>query len=289
MTALSAEAAETVLLTVEDGVGTITLNRPDRLNAMDGAMRDAFPARLEEAADRDDVRVVLVTGAGRGFCAGADLDVLDALGEGEEKVQMPGRGFLAARTIPKPVIGVVNGACAGIGLVFALACDLRFSTPTAKFGTGFARRGLVAEQGLAWLLPQLVGHSRALDLLFTSRVVDGAEAHALGMVDQLHEPDELMPAAVAYARNLVENSSAVSMGLIKWQAQRAQETSLWQALDDADEMTRRTLEGRDFVTVGATLRRDDQPGYLPIPPGRLGDEPPLDLIPPHLPRFEQRT
>ncbi|WP_162799300.1 enoyl-CoA hydratase-related protein [Nocardioides sp. 616] len=276
---LSAAAAEAVTLTVEDGVGIITLNRPDRLNAMDPAMQEGLPARLHQAADDDEIRVILLTGAGRGFCAGADLEVLSGLGDGD-KVEMPGREFLVARTIAKPVIGVVNGACAGIGLVFALACDLRFSTREAKFGTGFARRGLVAEQGLAWLLSSLVGHSRALDLLFTSRVITGEEAHALGMVDQLHDEADLLPAAIRYARNLVENSSAVSMGVIKWQAQRAQESTLWEALDDADEITTRSLAGRDFVTTGATLARDARPEYLPIPQGRLGEKPPVELIPP---------
>ena len=120
-------------------------------------MRAAFPARLEEAADRDDVRVILLTGAGRGFCAGADFAVLSALGQGRADRALPGPRYLVAKTIPKPVIGVVNGACAGLGLVFALACDVRFASPETKFGTGFARRGLVAEQGLAWLLSDLVG------------------------------------------------------------------------------------------------------------------------------------
>jgi enoyl-CoA hydratase/carnithine racemase len=276
---LSPAAQKAVLLDVEDGVGMITLNRPDRLNAMDPAMQEGLPGRMREAADRDDVRVIVLTGAGRGFCAGADLEVLSDLGSGETHVDMPGRDFLMARTIPKPVIGAVNGACAGIGMVFALACDVRFSVPTAKFGTGFARRGLVAEQGLAWLLPQLIGHSRAMDLLLTSRVIEGEEAHRLGLVDQLHAPDQLLPAALAYARALAENNSAVSMGVIKWQVQRAAETSLWEALDDADEITKRSLSGRDFVTVGATLGAKDRPAYLPIPRGRLSDEPPLHLIP----------
>ncbi|TYL54962.1 enoyl-CoA hydratase [Nocardioides sp. BGMRC 2183] len=277
--ATSDTSDESVLLTVEDGVGVVTLNRPARLNAMDTAMQHALPARLAEAADREDVRVIVLTGAGRGFCAGADLGVLTGLGEGDEVV-MPGRDFLIARTIAKPVIAAVNGPCAGIGMVFALACDLRFSTPEAKFGTGFARRGLVAEQGLAWLLSKLVGAGAAMDLLLTSRVIDGSEAHGLGMVDQLHSESALLPAALDYARTLAAGSSAVSMGVIKWQLQKAQETTLWQALDDADEITKRSLAGRDFVEIGSTLTREATPTYPPIPPGRLGDEPPLHLIPP---------
>src|SRR3954454_25314851 len=124
--------APTVLMEVADGVATISLNRPDRMNAVDFAMMEELPARMREAARRTDVRVILVTGEGRAFCAGADISVLGQLGDGDAEVKMPGRDLLLARTIPKPVIAVVHGACAGIGLVFALAADVRFAAPDAK-------------------------------------------------------------------------------------------------------------------------------------------------------------
>ncbi|HTW17479.1 MAG TPA: enoyl-CoA hydratase-related protein [Nocardioides sp.] len=268
-----------VLLDVADGVALLTLNRPDRLNAVDNHLMDHFLARLDEVSAREDVRVVVVTGAGRGFCAGADLSVLNDLGSGEQGVEMPGMDYLGARTVPKPVIAAVNGPCAGLGLILALTCDLRFSTPTARFGTGFARIGLVAEQGLAWLLPRVVGPSRALDLLYTARLFDGAEAAQIGLVDRLFPPESLLEETLAYARSIAASSSPVSLGVIKWQVQRALETTLEQAMADADPLTRRSLAGRDFTTVGAYLRGGDVPSYLPLATDqRLGDEPPVDLI-----------
>lgn len=274
--------ADPVLLAVADGVGILTLNRPHRLNAVDDRLMARFLERLDEVADREDVRVVVVTGAGRGFCAGADLEVLGDLGTGEQQVAMPGLAYLRARTLPKPVIAAVNGACAGLGLVIALTCDLRFATPTAKFGTGFARIGLVAEQGLAWLLPRLVGPGNAMDLLLSARLVEGEEARSMGLVDRLHDADDLLGATLVYARALAAGSSPVSMGVIKWQVQRSLETSLEQAMDDADPLTRASLVGRDFVDVGSRLRARETPSYAPLPAGspRLGDEPPVGLIPP---------
>ena len=277
---VAAAAADVVLLEVDDGVALVTLNRPDRLNAVDGRLMARLLERLDEAADREDVRVIVLTGAGRGFCAGADFSVLGDLGTGEQQVEMPGMAYLAARSIPKPVIAAINGPCAGLGLILALTCDLRFSTPTARFGTGFARIGLVAEQGLAWLLPRVVGPGKAMDLLLTARLFDGAEAERLGVVDRLHPAEDLLAETLSYARAMAAAASPVSMGVIKWQVQRAQESTLEQAMDDADPLTRRSLVGRDFVEVGARLRAGETPSYAPLVTGlRLGDEPPVDLIP----------
>ncbi len=279
---MSGEPADAVTLAVHRGVGVVTLNRPERLNAVDDTLRAAFPARMAEAADRDDVRAIVLTGAGRGFCAGADVTVLGAIGAGEERT-LPGRTYLAARSIPKPVIAAVNGVCAGLGLVFALSADLRFAAPSTRFETGFARRGLVAEQAIGWLLARTVGPSRALDLLYTGRTFTGAEAHELGLVDHLRPEDAVLDEAVAYARTLVSSSSPVSMAAMKWQVQRALETSLWEGLDDAEALTRSALSGRDFVEHGATLARDARADFPPLPAGRLDDRLPLDLIPPARP------
>lgn len=279
MTAQPDTGQDAVLLDVVEGVGVITLNRPDRLNAVDLPMMEALLARLDEAADRADVRVLVLTGAGRGFCAGADLAVLDELGAGAREVAMPGMDYLKARTIGKPVIAAINGPCAGLGLILALTCDLRFSTPTARFGSGFARLGLVAEQGLAWLLPRVVGTGKALDVLFTARLFDGAEALDMGLVDRVHPADELLAQTLDYARGIAATSSPVSLAVIKWQVQRGAETSLEQAMEDADPLTRRSLTGHDFVAVGSRLKAGDVPSYPPLARGaRLGSEPPVDLI-----------
>ncbi|MDQ4053445.1 MAG: enoyl-CoA hydratase-related protein [Actinomycetota bacterium] len=275
-------SADAVTLEISDAVGVVTLNRPERLNAVDDTIREAFPARMAEAADRDDVRAIVLTGAGRGFCAGADITVLGNIGAGQKRT-MPGRTYLAARSIPKPVIAAVNGVCAGLGLVFALSADVRFSAPSTRFETGFARRGLVAEQAIGWLLTRAVGPSKALDLLYTGRTFTGAEAHELGLVDHLHPEHAVLEQAVAYARHIASSSSPVSMAAMKWQVHRAAETSLWEGLDDAETLTEASLAGRDFVEYGATLARDAHADFPPLPVGRLGDDPPLHLIPPASP------
>lgn len=275
---MSAVETDAVTLDVHDGVGVVTLNRPERLNAVDDTLRAAFPLRMAEAADREDVRAIVVTGAGRGFCAGADISVLGSIGAGEKRT-MPGRAYLIARTIPKPVIAAVNGVCAGLGLVFALSADIRFSAPSTRFDTGFARRGLVAEQGIGWLLARTIGPSKTLDLLYTGRAFTGEEAHTLGIVDQLHDEERVLDAAVAYAREIASSSSPVSMAAMKWQVQRALETTLWEGVDDAEVLTKLALAGPDFVEHGATLARGANADFPPLPAMRLGDAPPTDLFP----------
>lgn len=146
------------------------------------------------------MRAVVVTGAGRGFTAGADMAVL--LGDDPGGKRNDRRPQTYPLTIPKPIIAAIHGPCAGLGLVLALMCDLRFAAAGAKLTTAFARRGLVAEHGIAWLLPRLVGPARALDLLFSGRVLLAEEAAALGLVNGVVEPDQLLAEAMAYAREL---------------------------------------------------------------------------------------
>ncbi len=168
--------SEVVLRTIEDDVAVLTLNRPDRLNAWTAEMQTMYFDLLEDCAACEDVRAIVVTGAGRGFCAGADVAGLQALSDGDDGLRATGhdeRPVTFPLTIPKPVIAAINGACAGLGLVMALMCDLRFAASGAKLTTAFARRGLIAEHGIAWILPRLVGPARALDLLMSCRVVLG--------------------------------------------------------------------------------------------------------------------
>src|SRR5271170_6517566 len=192
-----------VQMQVSDGVALLTLNRPDRLNAWTGEMERAYFAMLEQCAHDQHVRVIVVTGAGRGFCAGADMQELQAIGDGT-LTAAPGAHERRPQTfplsIPKPIIAAVNGACAGIGLVQALMCDLRFAAEGAKLTTAFARRGLVAEHGISWLLPRLVGPSRALDLLLSGRVLFGEEALQIGLVNRVFSADSLLDETMVYAR-----------------------------------------------------------------------------------------
>ena len=186
--------SEVVMKDVVGGIAVLTLNRPDRLNAWTREMEVRYFALLDECAASEEVRAIVVTGAGRGFCAGADMKDLQDLGSAED---VNGRAAQenAERTpqnhphsIPKPIIAAINGPCAGIGLVQALMCDIRFAASGAKLTTAFARRGLIAEHGISWILPRLVGPSRALELLFSGRVVLAEEAHELGLVNRVMEP-----------------------------------------------------------------------------------------------------
>ena len=192
--------SEVVLRTVEDGVALLTLNRPDRLNAWTAEMERAYFGLLAECAAAEDVRAIVVTGAGRGFCAGADMQELLAIGEGaidEAAAARDERPQTFPLTIPKPIVAAINGPCAGIGLVQALMCDIRFAAEGAKLTTAFARRGLVAEHGISWILPRLVGPARALDLLLSGRVVLAEEAAELGLVNRALPGDRLLDEALA--------------------------------------------------------------------------------------------
>ncbi len=203
-------------------VQVLTLNRPDRLNAWTDALEDQYFALLDEAGADPAVRAVVVTGAGRGFCAGADMDDLKLAGE-------TGTATLPKRALPshhplsfrKPLIAAINGAAAGLGLVEAIYCDVRFAVPNAKFTTSFSRRGLIAEYGVAWLLPRIVGTGRALDLLMSARVITGEEARRSGLADFLAGPAGLLDRAVAYARELASFCSPTSMSIIKSQVPEA--------------------------------------------------------------------
>ena len=217
MTAPAEEYESLVLFEVDtDGVGVITLNRPDRNNAWTPLLEKRFYEVLG-AADADPaVRVCILTGSGRAFCPGVDSQRLDDVAG--KAMDLSGRRSPAwTYAFRKPLIAAINGACAGLGLVQALMCDVRFAARGAKFATAFARRGLAGEYGMTWLLPRLIGPERALDLLLSGRTFDADEAHALGVVSRLVEPQELLPAARAYARELATRSAPASMAVIKHQ------------------------------------------------------------------------
>jgi enoyl-CoA hydratase/carnithine racemase len=251
--------SEVVQQTLADGVAVLTLNRPDRLNAWTGEMENAYFGLLEECGRSDEVRVIVVTGAGRGFCAGADMNELQELGENglDSKIGAgaadPSRALAERRpqsfphSIPKPIIAAINGPCAGIGLVQALMCDLRFAAKGAKLTTAFARRGLVAEHGISWILPRLVGPARALDLLLSGRVVLAEEALELGLVNRALAPESLIEETLAYARELAVQCSPASMAAMKRQVYADLDRGLDDALEQADRLMLASFSGPDFV------------------------------------------
>lgn len=242
---------DVVLWDEAEGVATLTLNRPDRMNAWTGQMESRYFDLLQRAADSPTVRTIVVTGAGRGFCPGADMDILagGVSGDGGGLTATgPGRRRkIFAATIPKIVVAAVNGACAGVGLVQALCCDIRFAAAGARWTTAFARRGLVAEYGSSWLLPRLVGTSRALDLMASGRVFTSEEALELGLVARVLPAEEVLEAAQAYARDLAASCSPASMAVMKQQIYAAWDQPLDQALSEANRLMVQSLEGVDFV------------------------------------------
>jgi enoyl-CoA hydratase/carnithine racemase len=262
-----AHETDTVLAERRGGVLVLTLNRPDRLNAWNDALERRYFELLDDAENDPDVRAVVLTGAGRGFCAGADMDDLLAVGE-VEITALPERTPPRHRPmlLRKPLIAAINGAAAGLGLVEALYCDVRFSTPSAKLTAAFSRRGLIAEYGIAWLLPRLVGQSTALDLLLSSRVVQGDEAAAIGLVDRVVDQDELLDAAVAYAQELAAHCSPTSMRAIKAQVLRGLDSGFEEAVAHADRLMLESFQGTD-VNEGVTSYLEGRlPSFAGLPP-----------------------
>lgn len=247
---------------VDDPVAIITMNRPDRLNAFTTRMlaeiRHAFAA-----AERDPaVLGIVLTGAGRGFCAGMDMGALDGMagGAGEREDlsafdaepgdpamgEQFGVAFSYLLSVRKPIIAAVNGACAGLGFVFALLADLRFVERQAKFATAFAERGLIAEHGSSWLLPRLIGSGKALDLLWSSRKFDGVEADRLGLAERLCETGDALPTAVAYIRELSGKVSPTSLRVIKAQVYRHLNMPLGDSLRESNAWMDESLKRDDF-------------------------------------------
>ncbi len=253
-----------VLYAVSQRIATITLNRPERLNAYTASLGEALRAAMRRASDDAEVRVIVLTGAGRGFCAGADMASLSAgtaSGGASFAAEVPKAGpapfdpdsspdYQTAHSyfpaVPKPIIAAINGACAGLGLVYALYCDQRFAAAEAKFTTAFARRGLIAEHGISYTLPRLVGLSAALDLLLSSRKIDAAEALRLGVVDQVVPGAELMAAVRAYALDLADNVSPRSMAVIKRQLWGVGQQSMREAIEVGNHEMQASFASEDF-------------------------------------------
>jgi enoyl-CoA hydratase/carnithine racemase len=252
--------SDVVQCDIREGVALLTLNRPERLNAWTATMERAYFAMLEQCGVSEDVRVIVVTGAGRGFCAGADMQELQAIGNGGLETTQLGerRPQTFPLSISKPIIAAINGPCAGIGLVQALMCDIRFAADGAKLTTAFARRGLVAEHGISWLLPRLVGTARALDLLLSARVLLAEEAAQMGLVNRVFAPEVMLDETIAYARDLAVNCSPASMATMKRQVYAALAQPLPEALAEADGLMLESFTAPDFVEgVTSFLERRD--------------------------------
>jgi enoyl-CoA hydratase/carnithine racemase len=242
---------EEILYAVKDGVATVTLHRPDKLNAFTRRMRDELVEAFEIADADDGVRVLIVTGAGRAFCAGADLSAGTATFdyakrgvEDEERRDGGGRVSLKIFSLKKPVIGAINGPAVGVGVTMTLPMDIRIASSAARFGFVFARRGIVPEACSSWFLPKVVGLSRAAEWLYTGRVFDAAEALAGSLVSRVVPPEELLPAANALAREIADNTSAVSVALSR--------QMLWRMAGADHPMEAHKVDSRGIYAMGAS-------------------------------------
>jgi enoyl-CoA hydratase/carnithine racemase len=265
-------------------VATITLDRPDRLNAWTGRMNTEYRSLLARAADDSSVRVIVVTGAGRGFCAGADTRALE--GHVERGAYDPGTGPDLARPgygvrpefdaefayhfgIPKPIIAAVNGPAAGVGFALACYCDLRFAAAGAKLTTAHGRLGLPAEFGLSWLVPRLIGLTRAADVLLSSRVLLAEEAAEIGLVNKVTPPGELVPVVQQYAAMLATEVSPASLAATKLQMYTDLHRDVATSAHDADVRLRVMMTEPDF-SEGVAARRDRRAPRFAEPPGAAG-------------------
>lgn len=255
--------SQETLYNVADRVATITLNRPDKLNAWTELMEREVRSAMEEAERDDNVRVILLTGAGRGFCAGADMSLLrtvashgldDRTRERALRTAGPREGvrpdfekkYSYFPAVGKPVIAAINGPVVGLGLVIALYCDLRWASEAARFSTTFARRGLIAEYGMAWMLPRLVGLPNALDLLLSARTVDAAEALRMGLVNQVFPQDVFSDKVREHARDLASSVSPRSLRVIKRQVYGAMFQTLAEAFETSEREMLASLQSEDF-------------------------------------------
>lgn len=255
---------EDILYTVDGSVATVTLNRPDKLNAWSRTMEREVRDAMTKASADDAVRVIVLTGAGRGFCAGADMKILSDINADPSdqrvlptKTKGPVDGGLDLPadfhmrysyfpTVPKPIIGAINGPAAGLGMIMALYCDMRFAAESAVFTTAFSRRGLIAEHGISWMLPALVGHANALDLLLSARKVTAQEARDIGLVNQVYPDEGFMDAVNAYAKEMATMVSPRSIRVMKQQVYRAVLQSLEQATLIANAEMPASFESEDF-------------------------------------------
>jgi enoyl-CoA hydratase/carnithine racemase len=253
-----------IAYSVAEGVAVITLNRPERLNAWTTTMNGEVPDAMALAAKDRAVRAIVLTGEGKGFCAGADMEELEAasqhrgtappagsttiqgLNDGQDVRADFQRKFSYFPAVEKPIIAAVNGPAVGLGLILALYCDLRFASEKAKFSTAFSRRGLIAEYGLSWVLPRVVGLTNAIDLLFSARLVDAQEAKEMGLVSRVFPEGGLLAGAMAYAVELATMVSPRSLRVMKKQIWDAQMQSLAEAIDVADEEMALSIESEDF-------------------------------------------
>lgn len=283
---MSKEYSE-IIYSLDEGILTLTLNRPDRLNAFTGTMMEELVDALDRADADDKVRAIIFTGAGRGYCAGADLgrggSTFDRDGEfgwDDERIR-DGGGLLTLRIYDsiKPIIGAINGPAVGIGATMQLPMDIRLASEEARFGFVFSRRGIVPEACSSWFLPRVVGISKALEWTYSGKVFSAQEALEGGLVRSIYKPDDLLPAAREIALEIAQNTSAVSVALIR--------QMMWKTLGADHPMQGHRLDSRGVYYMGS--RADAQEGvksFLEKRPPEFSMKPSQDM-PDYYPWWDQ--
>ena len=272
---------EEIIYEVEDGVAVITMNRPETLNALTDRTQAEIRHALDQSERNADVVGTVLTGAGRGFCSGVDMNALGAMSEAgrrlgaahEDLAADPGNPdkdpnfeigaayFLGLR---KPLIAAINGACAGLGFSYAVFCDLRFVDRNARFATAFSQRGLIAEHGVSWMLPHLIGPANSLDILWTGRRFDGEEAGRIGLANRVSEPGECVKDACAYLREIRGVAAPNSLMMMKRQIYRHLNAELRRAMEESNVWMDESLARGDFKEGVASFVERRPPKFAPL-------------------------
>lgn len=272
---------EEIIYDVEDGVAVITMNRPETLNALTDRTQAEIRHALDQSERTEDTIGTVLTGAGRGFCSGVDMNALGAMSEAGRRLGAahadlaadPGNPdndpnfeigaayFLGLR---KPLIAAINGACAGLGFSYAVFCDLRFVDRTARFATAFSQRGLIAEHGTSWILPRLIGPANALDILWTGRKFDGEEAGRIGLANRVCEPGECVNDARAYLREIADVAAPNSLMMMKRQIYRHLNAELRPAMEESNAWMDASLARGDFKEGVASFVERRPPKFAPV-------------------------
>lgn len=259
----------------DPGVAVVTFDRPERLNTWARDISSGFYAAIDRADADPDVRVIVWTGNGRAFCAGADLGSAsgESLGAGLQKTDGTDVSRLVGErhpyfltTVRKPIIAAINGACVGIGLTHALMCDIRFAAAGAKFNTAFARRGLIAEYGISWILPRLAGWGVATELLLSGRTFRAEEAHRLGLVHDVVPAEELTEHTLAYAEDIARNCAPASLAVIKQQLYGDAMDGVVDVSARAEKLMHESLRRPDVIEGITSFIEKRQPAFPPLAP-----------------------
>ncbi len=257
------ETEALVVTSLKEGVLCVTLNRPERLNALTAPMERLYIETMLAAADNPEVRVIVVTGAGRAFCAGADLGLLGDMSAGAVRPTKL-RRHLFTTTIAKPIIAAINGPCIGVGFAMAMMCDMRFAALGTKFGPGMAPLGLPAEYGTDWLLPRVLGLSRAFEVMSSGKLYDGQACLRLGLVNEVLPDAELLPYVLALATQMAATCSPRALAMIKTQLYGSFDITLADADRRGETMVSPSLQAADFLEAAAARKEKRAPVFPPL-------------------------